>query len=265
MQKGNDCKDCSKRGGVTVKIPKSHPRAKSLEERHRLQLGIEKGIVTPTGMIAHGRGEAFDYLLGERTTPEAKKQIEAAAAKLLLARKPVITVNGNTTALCASGIAELAKELGAQVEVNLFYRTEKRARLIQKEFRKFGINALGADPKKFKKAPGLGGSKRKLMDSDGTWEADAVLVMLEDGDRTETLERMGKFIIAIDLNPMSRTSRKAGITIVDNVTRAVPLLEKAANRLKKSNKKGLSVIINNFKNKDLLHKSEMWIRRGMVK
>lgn len=49
-----------------------------------------------------------------------------------------------------------------------------------------------------------------------------VLVPLEDGDRTEALRRMGKTVIAIDLNPLSRTSRAANITIVDNVIRAVP-------------------------------------------
>ena len=36
------------------------------------------------------------------------------------------------------------------------------------------------------------------------------------------LRELGKAVIAVDLNPMSRTSRDASITVVDNVVRAVP-------------------------------------------
>jgi 4-phosphopantoate--beta-alanine ligase len=35
---------------------------------------------------------------------------------------------------------------------------------------------------------------------------------------------MGKKVIAIDLNPLSRTARMAHITIVDELTRCLPLL-----------------------------------------
>ncbi|MDP3762556.1 MAG: phosphopantothenate/pantothenate synthetase family protein, partial [bacterium] len=125
-----------------MKIPKSHPRRISLEQRHLLEEGFEKGIVAPAGMMAHGRGEALDYLLGEKTSPEAKVQINAAAAMLLLAKRPVISVNGNTTALCAKEIVQLAKAIPAAIEVNLFYRTEKRLKLIEKEFRKRGVKIL---------------------------------------------------------------------------------------------------------------------------
>jgi 4-phosphopantoate--beta-alanine ligase len=38
---------------------------------------------------------------------------------------------------------------------------------------------------------------------------------------------MGKAVVTVDLNPMSRTSRTASVTIVDNVVRALPLLLKA--------------------------------------
>ena len=50
--------------------------------------------------------------------------------------------------------------------------------------------------------------------------ADVVLVPLEDGDRCEALTSLGKQVIAVDLNPLSRTSRKATVTIVDEVSRA---------------------------------------------
>jgi 4-phosphopantoate--beta-alanine ligase len=56
---------------------------------------------------------------------------------------------------------------------------------------------------------------------DGIFTADVVLVPLEDGDRAEALVRLGKKVIAIDLNPLSRTARSAQITIVDEVARAI--------------------------------------------
>lgn len=50
-----------------IEIPESHPRYQSLLTRHRIEEGVEKGITSRQGLIAQGRGEAFDYLLGERT------------------------------------------------------------------------------------------------------------------------------------------------------------------------------------------------------
>ena len=42
--------------------------------------------------------KAFDYLIKEKTNKFALKAIEAAAALLLTAEKPVISVNGNSAA-----------------------------------------------------------------------------------------------------------------------------------------------------------------------
>ncbi len=239
--------------------PKNHPRYESLMQRELIEKGIHKGVVTLTGMIAQGRGEAFDYLLGEKTTPEAKKQIEIAAITLLLAEKPIITVNGNTTALCKKEIAKLAKAINCEIEINLFYKTPKRIKLIQKEFKEIGLTVLGI--KAQKKIPNLT-SKRSEVDFEGTWKADVVLVMLEDGDRTEFLRKMGKKVIAIDLNPFSRTAVKANISIIDNVIRAVPLLEKKVKEYSKKDKKWLKNRIKNFSNKDLLRQSESRIRKA---
>ena len=44
---------------------------------------------------------------------------------------------------------------------------------------------------------------------------------LEDGDRCEALVALGKQVLVIDLNPLSRTSRMAHVTIVDEVSRAM--------------------------------------------
>jgi len=60
-------------------IPKSHPRAKSLYIRERLVKGFDANLVAKEGLMAHGRGETFDYLLGEKTSKHAQKAIHAAA------------------------------------------------------------------------------------------------------------------------------------------------------------------------------------------
>ncbi len=46
----------------------------------------------------------------------------------------------------------------------------------------------------------------------------------------EALVNLGKKVIAIDLNPLSRTARTAHVTIVDELTRCLPLLIAAVNR-----------------------------------
>jgi len=55
---------------------------------------MRSGIVIPQGLIAHGRGEAFDYLLGEETLPAALAATYAAAAFLLTAKHPVYRSTG---------------------------------------------------------------------------------------------------------------------------------------------------------------------------
>ena len=47
-------------------IPKDHPRYASLIIREKLVDGFEKGLVAHEGLIAHGRGESFDYLLEKK-------------------------------------------------------------------------------------------------------------------------------------------------------------------------------------------------------
>jgi 4-phosphopantoate--beta-alanine ligase len=235
-------------------IPKSHPRYLSLLYRHRLEEGLKKGIVAKTGLIAHGRGEAFDYLLGEKTTEPAKKAIRCAAARLLLAKHPVISVNGNVTALCQKEIVELAKELKCPIEVNLFYRTHKREILIGKEFSKYGVKILGAEPRYQTLVPGLE-SQRAKVDKRGIASADVVIVPLEDGDRTETLRKWRKYVIAVDLNPLSRTAKKANLTIVDNIVRCMPLLTKEIRKLKENDRRVLEKIVKEYSHAENLRES----------
>ena len=103
-------------------VPESHPRAKSLLIRERLVDGFERGLVAREGLLAQGRGEAFDYLLGEMTGSAARRAISAAAAHMLMAERPVISVNGNVAALCPGDMVRLARQTGAGLEVNLFLR-----------------------------------------------------------------------------------------------------------------------------------------------
>ncbi|NIM44132.1 MAG: DUF137 domain-containing protein, partial [Nitrososphaeria archaeon] len=100
--------------------------------RERVIEQYEKGIVATAGLFAHGRGEAFDYLLGEKTQGQAIEAVEAAAAALLTSEYPVISVNGNAAALCAKEMIELSKMVDAKVEVNLFYRSEERELAIKR-------------------------------------------------------------------------------------------------------------------------------------
>jgi len=203
-------------------IPKSHPRYESLIRRERLVEGLKDGIVVPQGLIAHGRGEMFDYILGERTTKEAKAASRAAAALLLKAKRPVISVNGNVAALCPAEIVKLSQVAKTRIEVGLFHRSDERVAKIERILVSHGaMNVLGFLPDA--RIPGLD-SLRALCSKEGIYSADVVLIPLEDGDRAEALVRMGKQTIAIDLNPMSRTSTHSTITIVDQVTRAIPEL-----------------------------------------
>ncbi|MGH9954695.1 MAG: 4-phosphopantoate--beta-alanine ligase [Nitrososphaera sp.] len=234
-------------------IPSDHPRARSLYIREMLVDGFRRGLVVPEGLIAHGRGEAYDYLLGERTTETARRAIKAAAAMLLLSSRPVISVNGNTAALCANTVVELAKVAGASIEVNIFYRTEKREMAIKAELELHGAKrVLGVGSKASARIPELQ-SERRRVDPDGIYAADTVLVPLEDGDRTEALIRMNKTVITIDLNPLSRTSRAANITIVDNVVRAMPALVEAARKLRGT--MSLKKITDNYDNSKNLQES----------
>jgi 4-phosphopantoate---beta-alanine ligase len=212
-----------------MRLSPRHPRYRSLLVRVRLAQAHRAGVVVPEGLVAHGRGEAFDYLLGERTSASARRAEATAAEWLLAARTPVISVNGNVAALAASEVATLVRAVpGLQVEVNLFHRTPARARAIANRLRGAGVpTVLGVRPTA--RIPRLP-SDRARVDRDGILVADVCLVPLEDGDRAEALRALGKRVISIDLNPLSRTSRAADLPIVDELTRALREIARAARR-----------------------------------
>lgn len=246
-----------------MKIPSDHPRAESLRTREKLIEQCDKGIVTPAGLVAHGRGEAFDYLLGEKTTRPSMRAIKAAAATLLNAKKPVISVNGNVAALAAEEVVNLSHVTGAKIEVNLFYRSLSREKAIRRLLEKSGAQeVLGVGKDASETIPELG-SERRRVDPRGIYDADVVLVPLEDGDRTEALVKMRKKVIAVDLNPLSRTAQKASITIVDNIVRAAPKLVDVAEELAKERKEKWRLILANFDNRKNLDESIAQINRRL--
>ena len=229
-------------------IPKDHPRYDSLVLRARMVEASKKGILADSAMIAHGRGEAFDYLIGERTTEPAEKAVKAAAAALILAEHPVISVNGNTTALVLEDIVKLSEVLNAPIEINLFYRTPQRIERIEKMLNEAGAKkVLGTDHEEKALIKGLKGPRANAS-REGVYKADVVIVPLEDGDRAEALVANGKKVITVDLNPLSRTAKTSSITIVDNVVRAVPLLIEKVEELKNLDENELENVLNHFNN-----------------
>ena len=238
-------------------IPKSHPRAASLHTREKLVRGYREGLVVEEGLLAHGRGEVFDYLIGEKTSKPSQNAIKAAARTLLMAKSPVISVNGNFAALCAKEIVQLGIIARAKIEINLFYANGKRKKAIAEVLKRNGAKEiLGIDPRFSRKIPRLD-SARRVVDKRGIFSADVVLVPLEDGDRTIALKKSGKKVITFDLNPLSRTAQTADITIVDNVIRGMKILIATCKKLKHKdlennfkfdNKKNLSEAILVIKN-----------------
>ncbi|MGP8077408.1 MAG: phosphopantothenate/pantothenate synthetase [Thermoplasmata archaeon] len=215
-----------------MRLSRRHPRYRSLVVRAGLAAAHREGIVVSEGLIAHGRGEAFDYLLGERTTPSARRAERAAAEWLLAADRPVVSVNGNVAALAGPEVAALVRAVpGLLVEVNLFHRTPERARRIASALRRAGVRSvLGVRPTA--RIPGLP-SDRASVDRRGILGADVCLVPLEDGDRAEALVARGVRVISIDLNPLSRTSRTASLPIVDELTRALRGIARAARQIRR--------------------------------
>ena len=241
-------------------IPESHPRYESLLTRHRIEDGVERGITSPQGLIAQGRGEAFDYLLGEETIPSADEAARAAAAQLLLADHPVVSVNGNVAALVPGEVVDLAEATGADIEVNLFNRTAERMEAIADHLREHGaedVKGLTADAR----IPDLDHERAKV-DADGIYDADVVVVPLEDGDRAEALAAMGKTEVVVDLNPMSRSAQAAAVPIVDNIIRAVPNVTAHARELADVPREELEAIVADFDADAARAAAERAIREG---
>ena len=241
-------------------IPKSHPRYESLLLRDKMVKASKEGYLADSALIAHGRGEAFDYLIGEKTTYPAKRAMYVAVAAMLLSDNPVISVNGNATALACDEIIELANSIGAKIEINLFYRTDERVKIITELYKNHGFdNILGSLDDDIEYLQDIK-NQRATASKTGIYSADTILIPLEDGDRAEILKKSGKRIITIDLNPLSRTSKMSNISIMDNIVRAIPFMTKIAEDLKTQDKQMLKEMIYDFDNEENLKESLEQIR-----
>lgn len=236
----------------TVDIPESHPRYESLRLRELIAEGYENGLVDRTGLIAHGRGEAFDYLLGEQSHKEALSAAKTAAALLKSARNPVISVNGNTAVLVPEEIVKLSKLVPAKIEVNIFHSSNERLENLIAFLERHGAkNVLGRNPDA--ELPNLA-QPRGRCTKEGIFESDVILVPLEDGDRAEVLAKMKKRVIIIDLNPLSRSSQNGTVTIVDNITRAMRNIIKHVENLNENTAESeIQEIISGFDNTNNLN------------
>ncbi|AEH60369.1 Protein of unknown function DUF137 [Methanosalsum zhilinae DSM 4017] len=231
------------------RIPPDHPRYLSLVTRDKVVEGVKIGITDIHGLIAHGRGETFDYLIGEKTTDMAAYAQRAAVAMLLLAKRPVISVNGNTAALVPDELVTLADITRAKLEVNLFHRSEARIHKIIRHLKSRGAGVVLGHKGDARLDLSHG---RAIVDKDGIYSADVMLVPLEDGDRCQTLVNMDKKVIAIDLNPLSRTSLSATVSIVDNIIRSIPNMIQFARDMKEVEPYRLQKVVDLYDNRKVL-------------
>lgn len=247
-------------------LSRAHPRYESLVLRDKIVKASKEGYLADSAMIAHGRGEAFDYLLGEETTLPAKRAMYVTVALMILSKNPVISVNGNTTALAIDEVIEFAKAVNAKIEINLFYRTDERVDKITKLYKDHGYpEILGSNDDDMAYINEIK-NPRASASKNGIYIADTVLVPLEDGDRAEILSKSGKNIITIDLNPLSRTSERSDVSIVDNVVRALPFMTKIVDDLKSQPITYLKKIIEEFDNEANLKESlDLFKIKGEIK
>ncbi|MGY5864263.1 MAG: phosphopantothenate/pantothenate synthetase [Candidatus Thorarchaeota archaeon] len=246
-----------------IEIPPDHPRKVSLETREAIIEGHDLQVVATAGLLAHGRGEAFDYLIGEKTTELAEKATRVAVAAMLLAKHPVISVNGNACALVPDELVELSELTNAPLEVNLFYYRKEREDAIKDMLAKSGMKELlGTHDRPSETIPELKSNRRKV-DPDGIGAADVVLVPLEDGDRTQALKTIDKYVITIDLNPMSRTAVYSDVTMVDNIIRSLPLMVQFAKEMKDLSEEELRKIVDDYDNDENLAMSVRIIMKNL--
>ncbi len=249
---------------MKIEIPAGHPRYASLMSREKIVEALHTRVVTESGLIAHGRGESLDYFLGEATAEFGREACRAGVAKLLLSTHPVISVNGNAAALVAEELVALSMATGAPLEVNLFYRTTGREEAVEALLRKAGAKlVLGVGEEASAVIDELQHARR-IVSPRGILIADTVLVPLEDGDRTEALVKLGKTVLTIDLNPLSRTAQNSNLTIVDNILRALPLMVEAAGELRNLPRAQWQALWDSWDNKKALSRALTYMAQRLL-
>jgi 4-phosphopantoate--beta-alanine ligase len=74
---------------------------------------------------------------------------------------------------------------------------------------------------------------------------------------------MGKTVITIDLNPLSRTSQTADITIVDNLIRTMPNLCKWVDEMKNLDVNTLQDMVKEWNNSENLHHVKQYMAKRL--
>ena len=208
----------------------SHPRYASLLRRHLIEEAAAEGLLAGSAMIAHGRGEAYDYLLGERTTASAASATREAYARLRAAKHPVISVNGNTVALAGRDLLHLAASLSCPVEVNIFYRTQARMDGLISRLERWceedGLDVEVLGRRTDGRIAGLEGP-RAQCDAAGI----AAATWCWSPWKTATVaKRWWRWARRCSwwISTLSRTARTASVTIVDEVGRVAKALREHA-------------------------------------
>lgn len=174
-------------------------------------------------------------------------------------------MNGNVAVLCPEEIIELGNLVNAPLEINLFYRTREREMAIETAMKQAGAEKLlGIDPDKQTTIEEIS-HQRRIVDVDGIAISDCVFVPLEDGDRTQALKHLQKEVVTVDLNPLSRTSLAASVSITNNISRAVVEMVDIARDLRNLSREELLVERSKLDNRELLKTALKFMSNRLVK
>ena len=88
----------------------------------------------------------------------------------------------------------MAKAVNAKIEINLFYRTDERVKIITQLYKDHGykeiLGTLDDDIEYLNDIK----NNRASASKTGIYSADTILIPLEDGDRAEILKKWKKHI-----------------------------------------------------------------------
>ena len=75
---------------------------------------------------------------------------------------------------------------------------------------------------------------------------------------------MGKIVITIDLNPLSRTATMSDISIIDNLVRVIPEMIKQSRKMLKYSDSDLKKIIKKFDNQKQLNLTLRYMSKRLI-
>ena len=76
--------------------------------------------------------------------------------------------------------------------------------------------------------------------------------------------KMGKIVITIDLNPLSRTATMSDISIIDNLVRVIPEMIKQSRKMLKYSDSDLKKIIKKFDNQKQLNLTLRYMSKRLI-